>query len=267
MASDVHDSDHEEHSGKSVNEQIGKRNGERSAKNQAAVPDSAPRQSLTERIYQQLKRDIFDFQLLPGDRFSENEIADRLKASRTPVREALSQLQREGFVTVSFRSGWQVNPFDFDQFDQLYDVRTVLELAAVKKLCEMDPAPGLIDLKNFWLVPTSERHSNSEIVCEADENFHCDIVAATGNRELTRIHRDITERLRVIRRIDFTQPNRVSATYDEHAQILRAIIARRNDKAASLLKSHIAASQAEVRKITLHKIYETRHRQQPSRSP
>lgn len=222
-----------------------------------------PRQSLTERIYQQLKRDIFDFQLLPGDRFSENEIAERLKTSRTPVREALSQLQREGFVTVSFRSGWQVNPFDFEQFDQLYEVRTVLELAALKKLCEMDPVPDLSHLKNFWLVPPAERRAEAEIVCEADESFHCDIVAAAGNRELARIHRDITDRLRIIRRIDFTQPNRINVTYEEHAQILRAIIARRNDKAASLLKSHIAASQAEVRKITLHKIYETRQRQQP----
>ncbi|MCE3253821.1 MAG: GntR family transcriptional regulator, partial [Cellvibrio sp.] len=70
-----------------------------------------PRTNLTERIYQTLKDDIFSFRLLPGDRFSENEIAERVAASRTPVREALARLQREGFVDVSFRSGWQVKPF------------------------------------------------------------------------------------------------------------------------------------------------------------
>lgn len=222
------------------------------------TPKSPPRQNLTERIYQQLKRDIFDFQLLPGDRFSENEIAARLKASRTPVREALAQLQREGFVTVSFRSGWQVNPFDFAQFDQLYEVRTVLEQAAIKKLCEMDPAPDLSELKDFWLVKPEARRTDSDEVCAADEYFHCALITATGNLEMARIHRDITERLRIIRRIDFTQSNRIEATYTEHAQILRALLARRLEPATRLMKSHITASQLEVRKITLHKIHETR---------
>ena len=76
------------------------------------------RTNLTERIYQIIKQDIFSFRLLPGDRFSENEIAEKVQASRTPVREALARLQREGFVDVSFRSGWQVKPFNFKKFTQ-----------------------------------------------------------------------------------------------------------------------------------------------------
>ncbi len=83
--------------------------------------------NLADRIYQQLKSDIFDFRLMPGDRFSENEIAERMGASRTPVREALFRLQRESYVDVLFRSGWQVKPFDFRYFEELYGVRTVLE--------------------------------------------------------------------------------------------------------------------------------------------
>lgn len=57
-------------------------------------------EAVAERIYQQLKQEIFDFLLLPGDRFSENEIADRMSASRTPVRQALYALQQEGYVDV-----------------------------------------------------------------------------------------------------------------------------------------------------------------------
>lgn len=225
--------------------------------------NTIPRTKLTERIYQQLKQDIFDFRLLPGDRFSENEVAARLQVSRTPVREALTQLQREGYVKVLFRSGWQVNPFDFDQFDQLYDVRIVLELAAVQKLCSMDPQPDLGELKKFWLSKPEQRSKDEQEVCRADEHFHCALVAATGNREMARIHMDLTERLRIIRRIDFTQSSRIDATYEEHGQILRAILARRSDRACTLIKAHIEASKAEVRKITLHKIHETRSRQNP----
>ena len=215
-----------------------------------------PRINLTERIYQTIKNDIFSFRLLPGDRFSENEIAERVAASRTPVREALARLQREGFVDVSFRSGWQVKPFDFMKFEQLYDVRIILELAAVKKLCEMEPAPNLEDLKRIWLVKPEERLEDGPSVCALDERFHEQLVEATGNVEMARIHHEITERLRIVRRIDFTQSNRIEATYDEHAKILRTIMERRAEEVKSYLKTHIEASKSEVRKITLHMLYE-----------
>lgn len=222
------------------------------------------RQNLTERIYQQLKQSIFDFQLLPGDRFTESEIAARMQASRTPVREALSRLQREGFVEVSFRSGWQVNPLDFQQFEQLYDVRIVLEMAAVKRLCAMEPAPDLSALEHIWLVAAEDRLEHGPTVCSLDERFHEQLVEACGNAEMARIHHDVTERLRIVRRIDFTKRPRIEATYVEHANILRHIIERRSDEAQSLLKSHIEESKAEVRRITLHMIFQARH--QPNNS-
>lgn len=221
-----------------------------------ATKNTEPRLNLTERIYQQIKQDIFDFRLLPGDRFSENEIAERVAASRTPVREALSRLQREGFVNVSFRSGWQVKPFDFRQFEQLYDVRIVLEMAAVKRLCEMEPSPDLDDLKRIWLVPKSERLEDGPSVCALDERFHEQLVEATGNHEMARIHHDLTERLRIVRRIDFTKGFRIEATYEEHAKILRKIMERRAEDVQMFLKTHIEASKSEVRRITLHMLYE-----------
>ncbi|SDU24466.1 GntR family transcriptional regulator [Halopseudomonas salegens] len=221
-------------------------------------PPASKRQNLTERIYQELKERIFDFQLLPGDRFSENEMAESMQASRTPVREALTRLQREGFVEVSFRSGWQVRPFDFEQYEQLYDVRIVLEMAAVKRLCEMEPGPDLEQLKATWLVPEDQRLDHGPTVCAMDERFHEQLVEATGNGEMARIHHDVTERLRIVRRIDFTKRPRIEATYREHGEILRTIIKRRADEAQLLLKTHIEESKAEVRKITLHMIHEAR---------
>ena len=81
---------------------------------------------------------------------------------------------------------------------------------------------------------------------------------ARGNPEVARCHGEVTERIRIIRRLDFTQPHRIDKTYDEHAQILRAVIRRRADEANRLLRSHIEASKAEVRKITLHRLYTSR---------
>ena len=90
-------------------------------------------------------------------------------------------------------------------------------------------------------------------------------MAAAGNNEMARIHRDVTDRIRIIRRLDFTKQPRIDATYEEHGKILKAIRANRGDQAAMLLRAHIETSQAEVRKITLHQVHMARHagRSQP----
>ncbi|MGE0098045.1 MAG: GntR family transcriptional regulator [Hydrogenophaga sp.] len=214
--------------------------------------------SRANEVYEQLKRDIADFRLVPGDRFSEHELCARLEVSRTPVRQALFRLQQEGLVEVMFRSGWRVLPFDFDKFDQLYDLRMVLETTAVQRLCQQEVAtsePLLLELKERWLVPVAERSSDATQVAAWDEAFHETLVSAAGNAELARVHHEVTERIRIIRRLDFLKQMRIDATYDEHAKILRAILARKADRADLLLRSHIQASQVEVRKITLHQVY------------
>ena len=217
-----------------------------------------PLRSLAETAYEKLKSSIFDFELLPGDRFTENEIAERLGMSRTPVRDALYRLEREGYLTVHLRLGWSVRPYDFEQFENLYDLRLILEESSVIRLCELAERPGLETLKGVWLVPATERSSVPKQVAALDEAFHTSLVEAAGNKEIARCHREVTERIRIIRRLDFTQAHRIDNTYDEHAQILRAVIRRRADEATRLLRSHINASKAEVRKITLHRLYTAR---------
>jgi DNA-binding GntR family transcriptional regulator len=231
----------------------------------APAPDHAPT-SLADVAYTRLKRDIFEFRLIPGDRFSENAVADQLGMSRTPVRDALSRLQREGYVDVHFRNGWSVRPFDFEQFEHLYDLRMVLETTAVRRLCESiieapDGTGPLHQLENSWLVPEASRQTDDKIVADMDEHFHTALVAAAGNPEIARVHREVTERICIIRRLDFTKASRVEYTYNEHAQILRAVLARRADQAVMLLRTHIEASKTEVRKITLHRLYEARKTQ------
>ena len=224
-------------------------------------------ENLAERIYAQLKDDIFEFRLLPGDRFSEGEIAERMAASRTPVRQALYSLEREGYLEVYFRSGWQVKPFDFAHFEELYEVRIVLELEAVKRLCERPAGElpeALEQLRRTWMVQPEQRLQDGREVSRLDERFHCQLVEAAGNREMARLHAEVSEKIRIIRRLDFTQGPRVELTYEEHARILGAILSRRCEEAQLLLKTHIEVSKAEVRKITLHMLHSARQRALPA---
>ncbi len=217
--------------------------------------------TLADVVYERVKEDLFDFRLLPGDMFSEAEVSARLGVSRTPVRLGLARLQREGFLIPRQRTGWQVRPFEFSRFEDLYDVRIVLELAAVDRLCHrevMDPTGILAALNEVWLVAPEQRIRDWRLVGQLDEAFHCALVAAVGNLEMAQIHRDVTEKIRIVRRLDFTKEYRVDATYDEHAAMLRAIFARNSDSARLILKSHIEISKAEVRKITLHMLHQAR---------
>jgi DNA-binding GntR family transcriptional regulator len=227
-------------------------------KNVVLKAPPVPERSLAETAYEKLKGSIFDFELVPGDRFTETEIAQRLNMSRTPVRDALYRLEREGYLQVHLRVGWSVRPYDFQQFEDFYDLRLILEQASVTRLCELPEREGLEALKAIWLVPESERLTVPRSVAALDEAFHTSLVEAAGNPEVARCHREVTERIRIIRRLDFTQAYRIDRTYEEHAQILRAVIRRRADEATRLLRSHIEASKAEVRKITLHRLYTAR---------
>ena len=206
-------------------------------------------------VYEQLKSDIFEFRLLPGTRFSENDVARRARVSRTPVREALFRLEREGYLEVHAKSGWSVRALDFAALDHLYDVRLILECEAVRKLSAGNPRVALAGLEKIWLVAPRQRLTDGARVARLDEEFHGKLVAAAGNPELARLHQTITERIRIVRRLDFTHPERVVYTYIEHGQILRAILARKPAKAIALLREHIQQSKSEVRKISLHRLH------------
>lgn len=221
-------------------------------------PETPEPGTLADQAYAQLKQMIFDFALMPGDRCSESELALQLAVSRTPLRQALQRLEREGFLQVMPKVGWQVAPLDFDTFDELYDLRVLIECHAAQRLSEAETRDTLTALAEVWLIPAEERPADGSTVGELDERFHTLLVQGSGNREMARVHRQITDRIRIIRRLDFTKPARVDATYDEHARILRAITRRRGDEAQRLIRAHIEQSKLEVRHITLDMLYRAR---------
>jgi len=219
-----------------------------------------PQISLADKIYSVLKEEINTFAIIPGDRMSEVEIGKRFGVSRTPVRQALYRLRDDGLIEVEPKFGWYVKPLDFDKLDDLYDLRIILEIASATRLCNMDTAEfsSLDALRKTWLIPPSEQLSDPRMVGALDEIFHSSLVQAAGNAELAKVHQDITERIRIVRRLDFTRPDRITITYAEHAEILRAIIQHKTSQAELLIRAHIEQSKIEVRKITLNTLYEVR---------
>ena len=213
--------------------------------------------SLAEMVHQQIRSDIYDLHLLPGERYTEVNLAQRYKVSRTPLRLALHMLQREGFLNKgNGHAAWQIPPIDLDYFQNLYELRVNLELIAIRRICTLETPPDFSSLKHFWFVSEVDRSTDGQLVANADEIFHSTLVKASGNSEMARVHSDITERIRIIRRLDFIEGARITAAYEEHANLLRALIKQKQELAELLLKAHIEVSRAEIRNLTLHRLSE-----------
>jgi len=210
--------------------------------------------TIPDRVHHHLKQDLFEFRILPGDRFTETEVAQRLRASRTPVREALMRLEREGYLQMKSRAGWQVKPFDFRLFQELYDLRTILETASLRKLAA-GPIPAPVEaLVPLWIVPVDARVQEGPRIYQADEEFHHTLVVEAGNAEVSRLHQEVTERIRIVRRLGYAGPDRLAATYEDHQAILEELLAGRTEAACTRLEAHIAFNRAAVETITLARL-------------
>ncbi|QSP94845.1 GntR family transcriptional regulator [Marinobacter salinisoli] len=206
--------------------------------------------SMAEHVYEGVKADLFSFRLMPGDRFSEGEIGSRLRASRTPVREALYRLQQEGYVEVLFRSGWRVKPLDPKQLDDLFELRLTIELAAVDKLCS-SPETNL-QLRALLRLQSPPSVSGRGITGPdrpPEACFHHALVRAAGNQEMVRIHREVSERLRLALALGLHKRGKAGKPAT-HGEILSALLVRNITRAKSLLTDHIRNAQQVVSEIT-----------------
>lgn len=206
-------------------------------------------------VYQRIKDDIFEFRMPPGQRYSEQGLATALSVSRTPLRFALHVLAKEGYLDrVDGHSCWQVKPLDLGYYEDLYDFRMSIETIAVQRLCAADVMAELLERGSFWRVPKKQRVLDGKEVAREDEQFHRTLVQLAGNREMLRTFDNLTERIRIIRRLDFINPERIAAAYDEHGKILQMLLARKANSAEMLIKAHILESRTEIRHITLHRL-------------
>src|SRR5690349_10811115 len=144
--------------------------------------------NLSERAYEQLKAMAITYQLRPGERLAELDLAKRLKVSRTPIREALNRLVTEGFLTFTPNRGFQCRPLDAKEIFDLYEVRRSLEASAARLAVERASDDELDDLGRFLErsrgVP--EKTTVMELV-RLDEEFHERVAILSRNAELLRI--------------------------------------------------------------------------------
>ena len=206
-----------------------------------AAPDRLNIASVVDQVYEAIRERITSGSLPRGARVHQEDLAEELGVSRTPVREALRRLAAEGLVEMRTNRGARVADIDQGGMRGAYDARLVVEpgaarLAAARRLAE--------PLARMRAAVAAQRRSlrNVERSFEANREFHLALVAASGNDYLLQL----VERLWVAR-IGATIYERQVETQErmvldvrEHEQILEAIEAGDGRRAESLTRRHLA---------------------------
>lgn len=200
--------------------------------------------------YQHIKDKILTLQLRPAERTSEIRVAKELGISRTPAREALRQLEQEGWLVLVPRQGYVVRAYSLAEVNQVYDLRIAIERHTARTAAQRAPHASLAQLAEAWDVLNERRGAMSPLDwLEADETFHLEIAAVTDNAEVIHLLRRINERIRIIRRIDYSRPERADSTRRDHIEILALIQARASVEAADRMERHILESEESVKAL------------------
>ncbi len=191
-----------------------------------------------ERLHAVLRDRAAAYEFKPGERVNEGALARQLGVSRTPVREALNRLTAEGFFTFEPGRGFFCRPLEPKQIYDLYQLRLVLELGALRLAVAAASDADIAGLVAFLAEtgPDDAGRSSEELV-GLDETFHERLAGLTGNAEITSSLRNVNARIRFVRWIDMEQ--RRTTTQGEHQLILAGLARRDTDAAAAAMGSHI----------------------------
>lgn len=210
--------------------------------------NEVPQSPLRHSTYEAIKAMIVTGQLSPGRRVTELDLADQLQVSRTPVREALNRLQRDGLVVERARTGFAVVQFDEKMLRDVFDLRAELDSyatrLAVQKITDADVAAlfALLDrCDDLARTDPSPRGRMEEM--ELGMELHRSIARLGGNTLLADVLDGLLVKCQVYVWMELTQLDEFSAAREDHRAIVTAIADRDADRACDCSRRHINQSR------------------------
>jgi DNA-binding GntR family transcriptional regulator len=197
--------------------------------------------SLAALVAQHIKEAIVDARLQLGEALSEDKIAAALQVSRTPVREALSMLQKQGLIDILPKTGSFVFLPSIDDIAELADYRAMLELRAFEMALERAPEGWLKELKTAVAVMSKAGAAQDPIAyARADDRFHSSAFNHCQNRYLLDAYNGVAGRIAALR-CHLAGPLKLyqSKTFEEHMEIVDAVARRDATGLRMLVQNHI----------------------------
>jgi len=197
------------------------------------------------RVFQEMRRDILSCRLAPGMELREQDLAQRFGTSKSPVRDAMQKLEREGLVEIAPRQGHRVAPVSMSDATDLIDLRQVLEAAAIGLAAERASVSDLSALDRYRSGDTSSLRAFAEY----NRAFHSELARLSGNgriaSELARLMEGY-ERMCVLSLSNPAGPEWWARPLADHCAIIDALQARDASRAQLWSRRHTARSEAAI---------------------
>lgn len=189
----------------------------------------------------------------PGEKIDQDHIAEELKVSRTPIREALKALEAEGFIEIRPHRGAFVTKLTRKDISNVYEIRKLLEAEAVRQVTPVIPSSVLDELeRNIAEAQTRFEAGDAGSHFESDVRFHETIINYVENELLQEMLDSLNNRIMRVRRFALRQPgSHLSDSLEEHREIIRAMRGRNAEKAAEAMHTHLAKSALRIQKLKL----------------
>ena len=196
--------------------------------------------NLTAGVYQKIRKGILNGTWTPGQSLTELMLSQLLQVSRTPVREALHQLELEGLIELRPNRGAVVIGINTNDIEDIYEIRTLLEervaqrAAARAEAQDIETLREIVDLTEFYV----ERNSFDKIT-EMDDRYHQYLYSLSGSRMFQKTLADLHTYVETVRERSIREPGRATAMLAEHRAIVEAIAEHNTEEAGRLMTRHI----------------------------
>lgn len=180
-----------------------------------------------------------------GQRLAEEQIAEQLSVSRTPVREAFVRLHADRLLKRFTDGGYYVAEVDLFDLRDLYELRLTLELRGITRALEEGiehDRDALQEIREEWEAIQADPPEPDGSFIELDESFHLSLLRSSGNLALAEMLETINVRIRPVRTYDFLTEDRIESSIAEHLGIVDALLEGDVLLAADRLREHIGAS-------------------------
>ncbi len=218
---------------------------------------SDDRYSLRGRVFHKIRDDILDGKYHENDELKEVAIGKELGVSRTPVREALRQLELEGLVRIIPNRGAFVTGIQAKDVHDIYMIRSVLEGLCARIAAENITEEQMNALEeNVYLAEFHAGRGHMEQLAELDNQFHRILYEASNSKMLEHLLIDYHEYVTLIRRRTLSTIERANTSNKEHRAIMEAIRNRNADLAEKLADEHMKSAYANMVKNGLYDLYD-----------
>jgi DNA-binding GntR family transcriptional regulator len=200
-----------------------------------------------ERIIRELRTAIVRGEYKPGEHLIEMALCGRFKVSRTPVREALNQLEKEGLVKITPAVGARVVTLSPDEIMEIYDLLIVLEGASSRLACPHITEEQIDKLEEYnTLFENAMPKRNAALLFQLNVQFHWLITEATRNSVLIDLRMNFRRLVDRISRIFPDIPGQCEATLSEHRQIIEALRSRNPALAEFIMREHLEGAKRHL---------------------